>query len=129
MKTALKQESELDKIADEFAELMLNSERLEDILKRGEENKIIQKRVSKDIDVIKNRIAILENRLNKLVNNFRIDIVEAERMITQKAEELNNENDQRITNLVSQVENLRGAMIRLSNDVKEIKNFVGYYKK
>jgi predicted nucleic acid-binding Zn-ribbon protein len=46
--------------------------------------------------------------------------VEVERLITERAETLNKENQQQIAHLQGQIEDLRSAMIRLSNKVKEI---------
>lgn len=90
----LKRESELDTLADEIVELVDNSKKLTDILKVTQENEIIQKKNLSEIATLKNRITNLENRLNELIKSFRIDIVEAERLITEKYEDINKERNQ-----------------------------------
>lgn len=118
----LKQERALDELADEVVELVANSKKMRDILRTAQETEVIQKRNLGEITTLKNRITNLENRLDKLIKSFKINTVEAERLVSEKYEELNHMNEQTIMNLQGQMEDLRSAMIRLSNEVKKIKS-------
>lgn len=120
----LKREIDLDALADEIVELIANSKKLTDILKVVQENEIIQKKNLSEVATLKNRITILENRLNNLVKSFRIDIVEAERMVSEKTEKIIEDSEQRVTHLTSQIEDLRDMIVRIGNDVKKLKEFV-----
>ncbi|MEM5797213.1 MAG: hypothetical protein QXD72_00050 [Candidatus Aenigmatarchaeota archaeon] len=120
----LKREINLDALADEIVELIANSKKLTDILKVVQENEIIQKKNLSEVATLKNRITILENRLNNLVKSFRIDIVEAERMVSEKTEKIIEDSEQRVTHLTSQIEDLRDMIVRIGNDVKKLKEFV-----
>ena len=79
----------------------------------------------KEIIKLKNRIANLEDRLEKYINSFKIVAVEVERELTEKWEELNKENEKQNIELRGQIEDLRGALIRLSNELKNIKETIG----
>ena len=109
MKEILKQGA-LDELADEVAELVTNSEKLSDILKTTQENEIIQKRNSSEVATLKSRITNLENRINKLVKDFKTNLIEAERLVTEKSEEMNKENEQIVSNLQNQIAELRAII-------------------
>lgn len=80
---------------------------------------------SNEILKLKNRTASLEDRLNKYINNFKTVAVEVERELTEKWEELNRENERQTIELQGQIEDLRTALIRLSNEMKNIKESIG----
>ena len=73
-------------------------------------------------DKLPSRIAALENRLEKYIENYKINATELERQITERYEELNEENEKRVLQLQSQIETLRTAMIKLSNELKAMKS-------
>lgn len=86
----------------------------------------IQKRNLSEIVKLKERIAALENRVEKYINSFKLVAVEAERLTSEKTESLNEENLRQIAHLQGQIEDLRSAMIRLSNEVKKIAEKLKY---
>lgn len=116
-----KTENLLDKLADEIAELATNSEKIERVMKILEEQDAIEKRNSNDIINLKEKISILEGKLNKFLEDFKISVVEAEREITERHEKILNDMDKQIVRLQSQIEDLRTAIIRISNEVKNLK--------
>ncbi len=79
----------------------------------------------KEIVKLQNRIANLENRLEKYINSFRTVAVEAERNLTEKWEDLIRENERQTIKLQGEIEDLRTALIRLSNEMKNIKEVIG----
>ncbi|MEM5801832.1 MAG: hypothetical protein QXQ18_00370 [Candidatus Aenigmatarchaeota archaeon] len=121
MKMMPKTENLLDKLADEIAELATNSEKIERVMKILEEQDAIEKRNSNDIINLKEKISILEGKLNKFLEDFKISVVEAEREITERHEKILNDMDKQIVRLQSQIEDLRTAIIRISNEVKNLK--------
>jgi hypothetical protein len=109
----LKRENELDALADEIVDLVANSKKLTDILKVSQENEIIQKKNLSEMVILKNKITDLEYRLNKLIKSFRIDIVEAERLITEKYEDIRKENEKQINNLQDQIEEIKAVLSKM----------------
>lgn len=66
----------------------------------------------------------MENRVEKYVKQFKISAVENGRLVTEKSEQLrvvDEQMDQRITDLAGQIEELRTAMIKLSGKIKRSK--------
>lgn len=110
MKGILKQETALDELAEEVAELVTNSNKLSDVLKTTQENEIIQKKNLSEMATLKNRITNLENRINKLVKDFKTNLVEAERLVTEKYEQVNKENEEAISNLQEQITGLEDSL-------------------
>ncbi len=69
---------------------------------------------------IKRRLEAAENRLDKYVNSFKIFATEVERQLTQKTGELTDDVDRQILDLQGDVEELRTAMIKLSNKIGQL---------
>lgn len=80
---------------------------------------------SDDVSRLKNRISNLENRLEKFISNFKTVVVEVDRQLTEKWEELNKGEEKRVLSLQGQIEDLRTALIRLSNELKSIREVIG----
>ncbi len=80
---------------------------------------------SDDVSRLKNRISNLENRLEKFINNFKTVVVEVDRQLTEKWEELNKGEEKRVLSLQGQIEDLRTALIRLSSELKSIREVIG----
>ena len=134
----------IDQVADEIVETLLSST-VDDSkrLKKGKKGKItggkiksgktkrlaardaskergLDKKNLIEIAKLKNRMVALENRTDKYVKNFRIAAIEAGRLVSEKAEEARKENEQLLMNLQDHIEDLRTAMIKLSNNVKRL---------
>lgn len=116
-----KQSVIIEEIAEEVADLIVDSKKLSDVLKTSKEKDVIQKRNLSEVTKMKERIRLLENRVEKYIKSFKIVAVEVERMITERTEEMNKENEQQIMHLQGQIEDLRTIMIRIGNEVKKIK--------
>ena len=134
----------IDQVADEIVETLLSST-VDDSkrLKKGEKGKIKGEKIKSEktkrlaardaskergldkknlieIAKLKNRIFALDNRMDKHVKNFRIAAMEASRLVSEKTEEVREENEQLLMNLQDQIEDLRTVMIKLSNNVKRL---------
>jgi hypothetical protein len=129
----------IDQVADEIVETLLSST-VDDSkrLKRGRKGKIkggktkrlvatdaprehgLDKKNLIEIAKLKNRMVAMENRADKYVKNFRIAAIEAGRLVSEKAEEAREENEQLLMNLQDQIEDLRTVMIKLSSNVKRL---------
>lgn len=99
-----------EKFIDEIVEELARSEDLSKYRNNGE------------LDKLKNRMDEIEIKLNKFMGNFNAVAVGVERQLTEKYKVINSENEQKIMNTQSQIENLRMAMIRLSNEIKKIRD-------
>ena len=104
-----------DKLLDEVVEELMKSENLTALKKPDGQ-------YTSDLGKMKSRIDNIESRLEKYVKSFKIVAMEVERQLVEKNEELNKEREQRVLKIQGHVEDLRTAMIRLSNEVKRIKD-------
>lgn len=113
----------IDRIAEEVAEIVTNSKRLNSLFDSIKENEAVSRKSMNDIIRLKKRAESLENRIVEHIKQFKTVAVEAGRLVTEKSEELraaDEQMNQRITDLAGQIDDLRTAMIKLSNKVKEI---------
>lgn len=122
--SVLGQEKLMEDLVDELADMVSNSRKLADILKITQENELIQNKNLKETDKLKERISILENRIDKYANSFRIFAIEVERELSEKYRSLEEDNEKRVVHLQGQLENLRTAMIKLSSEVKGLKDIL-----
>lgn len=128
-------EETIDQLADEIAELLIDyvnaknepqkSPKIAAEAKIATEGKIaeaggLDKRNLIEIAKLKNRVSSLEHRVEKYIKNLELSAIESGRLTSEKSEEIKDENEQMLLNLQGQVEELRTAMIRLSNQVKRI---------
>jgi predicted S18 family serine protease len=113
-----KKEGTLDDLAEEIVKLMSNSKKLEDILNNVQENKMTQTKNLSEIVALKNRIKNLEKRIDKSIKNSKINAVEAMRLMTERYEEVSREDDAKVTQLASKLEELKDMMVRLSKKIK-----------
>ncbi len=72
----------------------------------------------------KSRMPSFENRAEKTIYDYKTTAIEIERQITEKFTEFEQENEKRLMYLQNQLESLRTAMIRLSSDLKQLKEGV-----
>lgn len=100
-------------LADEIVEMISNSKKLADVLKFSKEGETFRRENLSEINKIKNRISYLEKRVDKLVRNFKTDIVEAERLVAEKYEDIKNENEKQIAGLQSQLGELRNVLSKM----------------
>jgi hypothetical protein len=109
----------IDEIVDEIVSTITEREKIpyEDV---------IEKRNLSEIVKLKERISALENRVEKYINSFKLVAIETERLISERIENLTEENLGQIAHLQTQIEDLRHAMIRLSNEVKKIAEKLKY---
>jgi len=116
-----------DKLVDEIVDEILDSTRPAKGISPREipTEETLQRHSLGEVARLKSRISALENRLEKYVNNFKTTAVEVEREISERNKNLDEENERQILRLQGQLEDLRSAMIRLSNEVKRLKETTG----
>ena len=107
-----KRDKELNELVDEIVELISNSKKLKDMLKTIKESEMIQKKNSSEIAFLKSKIRDIENMLKKLISNFRIDIIEVERMITEKYEDINKRNELEMEKLQFEIQQIKNTIYR-----------------
>ena len=81
-----------------------------------------------DSPKIKSRLQNLENRIEKHVHDYKTTAIEVERQIVDKFSEFDQENEKRLIYLQGQLEALREAMIRLSNEFRKSKESISSQK-
>ena len=81
-----------------------------------------------DLAKLKPRVQYLENRIEKHVHDYKTTAVEVERQISDKFSEFEQENEKRLIYLQGQLEALRTAMIKLSNEFKQSKESISTQK-
>jgi len=116
-----------DELVDEIVDEILNSREQSNGMpaKKMPTGEILQRHNLGEMVKLKSRVFALENRLEKYINSFKITAVEVEREISERNKNLDEDNEQQILSLQGQLANLRTAVIRLSNDVKRLKETMG----
>jgi len=120
----MREEFEIDnQFVDEIVDVILDSREQSKGMpaKRIPTEEILQRSNLGEMVKVKSRISALENRLEKYINSFKITATEVEREISERYKNLNEDNEQQNLHLQGQLEDLRSAMIRLSNEVKRLK--------
>lgn len=105
------QERVAEKIAEDVVDLISDARevsRLSDTVK-SLQNHVNQ--ISAAIERLENRTANLEHRVENISNNFKTFAIEADRIISEKAEQMNRENDEMISKLLSEMQDLRDIVI------------------
>lgn len=123
-------EKTVDQLADEIADVLLEYVNAKSGLNARKGIKKTKKRALKvsgmerrnlmEIAKLKNRMSALENRTEKYIKSFKLSSVEAGRLVSEKAEEAKDENEQMLFDLQGQIEDLRAAMVKLSNEIKKL---------
>jgi len=126
-------EKTIDQLADEIADILIDYVNAKSDLKtvkgfkKPEKTKKgavkvsgLERRNLMEIAKLKNRMAALENRMEKFIKSFKLSSIEAGRLVSEKAEEARDENEQILFDLQGQIEDLRDAMVKLSNAVKKL---------
>lgn len=110
MKAKQQIEKVAGEIADEVVELATNSAKMAGALEEFRENKELLSQVAEENKRLKERIIRLEKRLGKQTDNLKIDVVEIDRLISEKWEQFEDERNQDIMNLINQIQSLRDSI-------------------
>jgi len=70
---------------------------------------------------MKQRISAIETKMEKRLEDFEIIANNLEKQMSENYHAVTSENEKEYFKLVDQIANLRAAVIRLSNEIKEIK--------
>jgi len=111
----------VEELTDEIADLILESKKLSALKTKDE----IQKKDLTKIVKLEERMATVESKLKKCVDNFKIVATESERLVTEKVENVNKETNQRITNLQTQISDLEIVVTKLGDEIKKMKEVLG----
>ena len=76
----------------------------------------------KSVDLLAKKIERLEGRLGRHVGDFKTDIVEVERMVTETKQDLVNEQDQTITILAGEIQELKDQVNALRIELNKIRS-------
>ena len=96
--------------------------------KLKEPEEMLQDSNVSDVVKLKSRIQYLENRIEKHVHDYKTTAIEVERQIVDKFSEFEQENEKRLIYLQGQLEALRTAMIKFSNEFKQSKESISTQK-
>jgi predicted nucleic acid-binding Zn-ribbon protein len=105
-------EQQLDKIADELAELLTNTEKLDHLISQ-------LGRKEADLVGFRERLARLENEFAKLSENLVTNSIEAERNTTEKIENLREEFEKQIENLEIEIQRTNEKMEKILQILKK----------
>ncbi len=75
----------------------------------------------KSIDDLSKKLGRLESRISHHIGAFKTDIVETERMITETKENIEKEQDESITMLVGEVQELRDQLNALKIEFNKLR--------
>ncbi len=116
-----------DELVDEIVEEILTETKAEKLSSVTKPEIFLDSNVPENVK-LKTRLQNLENRIEKHVHDYKTTAIEVERQIVDKFSEFEHENEKRLIYLQGQVEALRTAMIRLSNEVKQFKESISSQK-
>ena len=106
-----------EQIADLIADLIANSKSKSlDIT-----SSISYGKYSDNMIEIKQRISALETKIDKKLADFEIILNSLERQLNEKYHSVSSEGEKEYFKLIDQIAALRAGVIRLSNEIKEIK--------
>jgi hypothetical protein len=106
----------VDELADEIVNLLSNSQKFSKFLEK------IDSQTPHTTNDTEMRIENIEQKLNKLIHNFKVVSVELERMSTEKIENLRQEHDEEIMRMQSQIEQIKQAVMKLASEIKDIRS-------
>jgi len=120
-----KEEEVLDEIADRIADMIVNSKKFAGISgiveKEKESADVGSDKYLDNIIELKHRISVLESKTDRKIQDFEIIINDLERQLDEKYNSVSKENEGEYFRIIDQLAKLRAAVIRLSNEIKEIK--------
>jgi len=114
----------LDAVAEEIADIISNMSSMsssKNMKDSGTSNSIVYGRYSDSVIDMKQRISALETKIDKKLVDFEIILNSVERQLNEKFHSIANEEEKEYFKLVDQIAALRAGVIRLSNEIKEIK--------
>jgi hypothetical protein len=111
----------LDAVAEEIADIISNMSSSKNMKDSGTTNSIVYGRYSDSMIDMKQRISALETKIDKKLVDFEIILNSVEKQLNEKFHSISNEEEKEYFKLVDQIAALRVGVIRLSNEIKEIK--------
>ncbi|MBI3413068.1 MAG: hypothetical protein HY051_03245 [Candidatus Aenigmarchaeota archaeon] len=118
MKAKAKINQVVDRIADEVVELAVNSGKIADILIEMDQNKETIGQLVEENKKLRERIIKLEKRLDGQVSDFKTDVTEVDRAISERWQQFEDERNQDIMSIISQIQSLRDNLIKTRIELK-----------
>lgn len=102
-----------EKIAENVVELISDAREVAGLSSnvKSLQNRLAQ--MSAEFGKLERRIENLERRVENMGGNFKTFAVEADRIISEKTEEMNRENDEMISKLLTEMQDLRDVVIEM----------------
>ena len=85
-----------------------------------ETHRLVAKKL-RDINALDEKIKRVESRLGHHVGAFKTDVIEVERMITETKNNLESQQDESITLLVGEIQDLKDQVNSLKVELKKLK--------
>jgi len=111
----------LDAVADQIAEVIAESKQLSIKSREERVRSTDMEKYLDDIIETKQRISALETKLEKKLQDSEIIMNSLEKQMSEKYHSVSSEGEKEYFKLVDQIAVLRAGIIRLSNEIKEIK--------
>lgn len=106
-------EKAAEEIAEKVVGLISDAQAVSQISEAVKSLQNQARQVSSELGKLEKRIENLEHRAENMGNNFKTFAVEADRIISEKTEALGRENDEAVTKLLSEVQDLRDMVIEM----------------
>ena len=109
-------------IADEISDLVVNTRKTKEIYSTLEKIDNTQEKIKSDFDKLKKRMDVIERELQNLSGNVETNVIEIDRMISEKWRQSEDDRNQDIMGMLSQIQRLRDMMITIRTELKEMKS-------
>lgn len=107
-----------EEIAEKVADLISNAQAVSRISEAVKSLQNQAGQISAAFGKLEKRIENLERRAENMGSNFKTFAVEADRIISEKTEGLSRENDETITKIITEVQDLRDAVIEIKRNIR-----------
>lgn len=107
-----------EEIAEKVADLISNAQAVSRISEAVKSLQNQAGQISVAFGKLEKRIENLEHRAENMGGNFKTFAVEADRIISEKTEGLSRENDETITKIITEVQDLRDAVIEIKRNIR-----------
>ncbi|TRZ54040.1 hypothetical protein D4Q76_03290 [archaeon] len=105
-----------EEIAEKVADLISDARAVSSISETVKSLQNQVRQISVAFGKLEKRIENLEHRAENMGNNFKTFAVEADRIISEKTEGLSRENDETITKLLAEMQDLRDMVIEIKRN-------------
>ncbi len=105
-----------EKIAEEVVGLISDAREVAELSANVKSLQNRMSQISAEFGKMEKRIENLEHRVGNMGGNFKTFAMEADRIISEKTGEMNRENDEMISRLLSEMQDLRDVVIEMKRN-------------